>query len=62
MPKDREPAQVLKRFKKEGWKLQQGRGSHVVVRRNGVQISIPTSKKEIPIGTYHKIAKAAGWL
>ncbi len=53
---------MLKRFKKEGWKLQSGKGSHVVVRRDGVQISVPTSKKEIPIGTYRKIAKTAGWL
>ena len=62
MPKEQESAQVLKRFKKEGWKLQSGKGSHVVVRRDGVQISVPTSKKEVPIGTYRKIAKTAGWL
>lgn len=62
MPKEQEPAQVLERFKKEGWKLQSGKRSHVVVRRDGVQISVPTSKKEIPIGTYRKIAKMAGWI
>lgn len=38
--------------------------SHILehVRRDGVQISVPTSKKEVPIGTYRKIAKTAGWL
>lgn len=62
VPKEQEPAQVLKRFKKEGWTLYTGKGSHVVARKDGVQISVPTSKKEIPIGTYRKIAKTAGWL
>ncbi len=62
MPRERETVQVLKRFKKEGWKLQTGKGSHVVARRDGVQISVPTSKKEISVGTYHQIAKMAGWL
>ena len=56
MPKEQEPAQVLKRFKKEGWTLYTGKGSHVVARKDGVQISVPTSK------TYRKIAKTAGWL
>lgn len=62
MPRERETVQVLKRFKKEGWKLQTGKGSHVVARRDGVQISVPTSKKEISVGTYRQIAKMAGWL
>ena len=57
MPKEQEPAQVLKRFRKEGWTLYTGKGSHVVVRKDGIQISVPTSKKEIPIGTYRKIAR-----
>jgi predicted RNA binding protein YcfA (HicA-like mRNA interferase family) len=62
MPKEQETAQVLKRLRKEGWKLQSGKGSHVVARRNGVQLAVPTSKKEVAIGTYRKIAKTAGWL
>ena len=62
MPKEQEPAQVLKRLEKEGWKLQRGKGSHVVARRNGLQLSIPASKREISIGTYRKIAKTAGWI
>lgn len=45
MPKEQEPAQVLKRFRKEGWTLYTGKGSHVVVRKDGIQISVPTSKK-----------------
>ena len=61
MPKEQEPAQVPKRFRKEGWTLYTGKGSHVVVRKDGIQISVPTSKIEIPIGTYRKIAKVAGW-
>lgn len=35
MPKEQEPTQVLKRFKKEGWTLYTGKGSHVVARKDG---------------------------
>lgn len=62
MPKEQETNQVLKRLRKEGWMLSTGKGSHIVARRNGLQISVPTSKKEISIGTYRSIAKVAGWI
>ena len=62
MPKEQETKEVVKRFRKEGWKEETGKGSHVVFRKDGRTISVPTSKRELPYGTYRSIAKAAGWL
>lgn len=62
MPKEQEVREILKRFRKEGWVEENGKGSHVVFRRNGLTISVPTSKREVPIGTYRQIAKVAGWI
>ena len=50
------------RFRKEEWLEEAGKGSHLVFRKGGVTISVPTSKKKVTIGTYRNIAKAAGWL
>lgn len=60
MTTEQEVRQVLKRLRKEGRDLESGRGGHVVARKNGRMVTIPTAKREIPIGTYRNIAKGAG--
>ena len=62
MPKEREVRAVLKRLRSEGWTEAHGKGSHMVFRKKGVMITVPTSKKELAVGTYRNIAKTAGWL
>ena len=62
MPKEQEVREVIKRFRKDGWEEESGKGSHVVFRKDGRTVSVPTSKKELRLGTYRNIAKAAGWL
>ena len=62
MPKEQEVREVLRRLRREGWELESGRGSHMVARRDGVMVVVPTAKREIPIGTYRNIARGAGWL
>lgn len=62
MPKEQEVREVVKRLRKEGWQEESGKGSHAVFRKNEITISVPTSKKELPIGTYRAIAKWAEWL
>lgn len=62
MPKEQEVREVAKRLRKEGWEEESGKGSHVVFRKDGRTVSVPTSKKELRLGTYRNIAKAAGWL
>ncbi len=62
MPKEREVREVLRRLRREGWIEEHGKGSHVVFRKNGTTISVPTAKKELKVGTYRSIANNAGWL
>lgn len=62
MPKEQETKEIVKRLRKEGWDEETGKGSHVVFRKDGVTVSVPTSKKEVKLGTYRSIAKLAGWL
>lgn len=62
MPKEQEVREILKRLRKEGWTERSGKGSHVVFFKDGTTITVPTSKREVPIGTYRSIAKAAGWM
>lgn len=61
MPTEQEVRQVLKRLRKEGLDLESGKGSHVVARKNGRMVTVPTAKRGIPVGTYRNIAKGAGW-
>jgi predicted RNA binding protein YcfA (HicA-like mRNA interferase family) len=52
----------MRRLRNEGWKEDMGKGSHVVFRKEGrLHVSVPSSKKELPKGTYDRIAKDAGW-
>ncbi|MCB7085754.1 type II toxin-antitoxin system HicA family toxin [Gordonibacter urolithinfaciens] len=62
MPKEQEVREVMKRLRKEEWEEESGKGSHVVFRKDGRTVSVPTSKKELRMGTYRNIAKTAGWL
>ena len=32
------------------------KGSHVVFSKNGKMVTVPTSKHEVPLGTYRNIA------
>ena len=57
MPKEREVREVLRRLAREGWESEPGRGSHVVFRRAGRMLVVPTSKRELPIGTWRNIAR-----
>ena len=61
MPKEQEVREVLRRLRSEGWSEESGRGSHRVFRKDGRCVVVPTSKREIPIGTFRNIARAAGW-
>lgn len=62
MPTEQEVRVVVKRLRKEGWIERKGRGSHLVFKKDGVMVTVPTSKREIPLGTYKNIAKTAGWI
>lgn len=61
MPKEWETREIIKRLRKEGWEEEHGKGSHVIFRKDGTTISLPTSRKEQKLGTYRAISKLAGW-
>lgn len=54
---------ILKRLKQEGYEIStiRGKGSHYMAFKEGVPpFPIPTSKKDIPIGTVRNIEKITG--
>jgi predicted RNA binding protein YcfA (HicA-like mRNA interferase family) len=56
-------AEIIKRLKKEGWILHNVHGSHHQYKhlhKKG-RVTVPHSKKDLPIGTYKSICKQAGW-
>lgn len=61
MPKEQEVREVLKRLRKEGWTERTGKGSHIVFKKDGRTVSVPTSDKEVANGTFRKIKRDAGW-
>lgn len=54
--------EVLRRLRNEGWIEMPDKGSHRVFRKGGKEnVSVPTSYRELSVGTYKSIAKRAGW-
>lgn len=62
MPKEREVREVIRRLESEGWSSRHGKGSHLVFRKGSRTLTVPTSQRELPQGTYRAIVKQAGWL
>ena len=54
---------VMSRLADEGRIARQGKGDHVNYRKPGCLyvITIDSGEKEVPKGTYARIAKMAGW-
>jgi predicted RNA binding protein YcfA (HicA-like mRNA interferase family) len=55
--------EVIKRLEKEGWSEVRQTGSHkhfIHAEKPGL-ITVAVHSGDIPVGTYHQIAKAAGW-
>ncbi len=58
---ERDSKRIIKRLKKEGWKLVKITGSHHKFRKDGKTVIIPHPKKDLPIGTAKDIHDKAGW-
>jgi len=52
---------IIKRLIAEGWTLASSNGSHHKFRRGNQSLIVPHPKKDLPIGTWRSICKAAGW-
>ncbi|WP_229720717.1 type II toxin-antitoxin system HicA family toxin [Dyella nitratireducens] len=54
---------MIKRLEAEGWLLSRVKGSHHQFKhptKPGL-VTVPHPKADIPKGTFHSIAKQAGW-
>lgn len=56
------PKKVIDILLENGWHEKRIRGSHHQFAKNGVKniVTVPTSKKNLPIGTLKNISKQAG--
>lgn len=54
---------IVKRLEAEGWSLKSSKGSHhKYASPDGHVVIVPHPRKDLPKGTAHAIAKAAGWI
>jgi len=53
---------IVKRLVADGFVLVSVKGSHHKFKRNGITVTVPHPKKDLPVGTARSIAKMAGWL
>ncbi|MFN7054219.1 type II toxin-antitoxin system HicA family toxin [Hyphomonas sp.] len=62
MAVERNSRKILRRLEQEGWELVRVAGSHHQYRKDGVTLTVPHPKKDLPTGTARAIARSAGWL
>ena len=54
-------AEVIKLLKKQGWKLDRIKGSHHILKKGSLTLSVPVhGKKDLPIGLLNRILKDGG--
>ena len=55
------PIDVIGRLRREGWIERQGKGSHLIFRKNGKRVDIAQHPGDIPTGTLREICRQAEW-
>ncbi|GHT58526.1 hypothetical protein FACS1894109_12890 [Spirochaetia bacterium] len=53
--------EMLKLYLRDGWELDHVTGSHHIVVKNGVSVSIPVHSKDLKKGTEQKLLKLGGF-
>jgi predicted RNA binding protein YcfA (HicA-like mRNA interferase family) len=53
--------EMVKLFLKSGWELDHIAGSHHILVKDNVSVSIPVHSKELKKGTEHKLLKIGGF-
>lgn len=59
---ERDSRRIVARLPLEGWTRVATKGSHAIFKKEGRHVVVPHPRKDIAIGTAHKIAKDAGWM
>ncbi|MCM1046067.1 MAG: type II toxin-antitoxin system HicA family toxin [Candidatus Gastranaerophilales bacterium] len=52
--------ELVKLLKKEGWTLDRVNGSHHIMEKDGVSVSVPVHNTDIQKGLLHSLMKQAG--
>ncbi|MCL2083266.1 MAG: type II toxin-antitoxin system HicA family toxin [Oscillospiraceae bacterium] len=53
--------ELVKKLQKDGWKIDRVRGSHHVMEKGDLTVSVPIhTGKDLPVGTLNDILKKAG--
>ena len=61
MPRPYRPAEVIRILESFGWGFDRQRGSHYIMKKPGQRsITIPTSRREVKVGTLGGIVNDAG--
>jgi predicted RNA binding protein YcfA (HicA-like mRNA interferase family) len=55
------PVEAIRRLRREGWEERPGKGSHLILRREGKLVVIANRRGDIPTGTLREICRQAGW-
>ena len=55
------PQEVYRKLLQEGWMDAGGKGSHKKLRRGKRSVVVPMHRKDLAVGTWHKIQRDAGW-
>jgi predicted RNA binding protein YcfA (HicA-like mRNA interferase family) len=52
----------IKKLMKDGWTLDRVKGSHHIMRKEGITLSVPVHKNEdLDTGIYNELLKKAGY-
>ena len=52
----------VKKLMRDGWELDRVRGSHHIMRKNGISLSVPVHKNEdLKPGIFNELNKKAGY-
>jgi predicted RNA binding protein YcfA (HicA-like mRNA interferase family) len=55
------PIEVIRRLRREGWMEGQGKGSHLIFRKNAKRVVIAQHPGDIPMRTLREICRQAEW-
>ena len=53
--------EAMNRLRREGWTERQGKGAHVIFKRDGRRVVVSNHSGDIPTGTLRAICAQAAW-
>jgi predicted RNA binding protein YcfA (HicA-like mRNA interferase family) len=53
--------EVINRLRREGWDERQGKGAHMIFKKNNRRVVVSNHRGDVPTGTLRAICAQAGW-